>query len=72
MSLMCIHSSDSKRVSSREWLAIHGLAAQKLTIMDALSPTFIPHKSKYIPIIDKKVNSKVFDNVNIYNFQKTM
>jgi hypothetical protein len=51
-------------MSSRKWLAKHGLAARKLTILDALSPTFIPHQPKYVPIINKHVMSKVFDDVS--------
>ena len=54
----------SKNQSSKQWLDYHGLAAKKLTILDALSPTFIPHKPKYIPILDKHVLSKVFDDVS--------
>ncbi|ELT91033.1 hypothetical protein CAPTEDRAFT_168755 [Capitella teleta] len=52
-----------KQMPTRKWLAKHGLSAQKLTILDALSPTFIPHQPKYVPIINKHVMSKVFDDV---------
>jgi len=52
------------KASSRKWLAQQGLAAKKLTLVDVLAPTFIPHKSKYIPILDKHVESKVFDDVS--------
>ncbi|CAH1267973.1 VWA3A [Branchiostoma lanceolatum] len=48
-------------MSSKKWLKKHGLVAKKLTIMDALAPTVIPHKAKYVPILDKHVVSKVFD-----------
>jgi hypothetical protein len=40
--------------------------AKKLTILDALAPTFIPRKAKYVPILDRHVLSKVFDDVSIY------
>ena len=55
----------SRRVSSKKWLSKHGLAAKKLTIVDAMAPTFIPHEPKYVPILDKHVLSKVFDDVSI-------
>ena len=58
----------SKNQSSKQWLDYHGLAAKRLTILDALSPTFIPHKPKYIPILDKHVLSKVFDDVSLYQY----
>ena len=45
------------------WLAQHGLAARRLTILDALRPTVIHHQSKYVPILDKHVTSKVYDQV---------
>ena len=45
------------------WLKKHGLVARKLTILDALAPTIIPHSTKYVPILDKHVLSKVFDQV---------
>ena len=52
-------------MSSKMWLSKNGLNAKKLTILDALSPTFIPHKPKYVPIINKSVLSKVFDDVSL-------
>ena len=42
--------------------------AKKLTILDALAPTMIPHTTKYVPILDKHVLSKVFDQVSTWNF----
>lgn len=50
-------------VSSASWLQTHGLVARKLTIMDALSGTTVPHSPTYVPILDKHVTSKVFDEV---------
>ncbi|KAJ7369450.1 Von Willebrand factor A [Desmophyllum pertusum] len=47
----------------QKWLKKHGLAARRLTILDALAPTVIPHTTKYVPILDKHVLSKVFDQV---------
>ncbi|XP_071602373.1 von Willebrand factor A domain-containing protein 3B isoform X4 [Heliangelus exortis] len=48
-------------ISSSLWLKTHGLVARRLTIMDALAPTAVPHGTKYIPVLDKHVFSKVFD-----------
>ncbi|XP_072258559.1 von Willebrand factor A domain-containing protein 3B [Pyxicephalus adspersus] len=50
-------------ISSSRWLRTHGLVARRLTIMDALAPTTVPHSAKYIPVLDKHVVSKVFDEV---------
>ncbi|NXB14676.1 VWA3B protein, partial [Rhagologus leucostigma] len=55
--------SSSLDVSSALWLKTHGLAARRLTIMDALGPTAVPHSTKYIPVLDKHVVSKVFDKM---------
>lgn len=55
--------SSSLDVSSALWLKTHGLAARRLTIMDALAPTTVLHSTKYIPVLDKHVVSKVFDKV---------
>nr|XP_056718144.1 von Willebrand factor A domain-containing protein 3B [Euleptes europaea] len=49
--------------TSVEWLKTHGLVARRLTIMDALAPTAVPRTAKYVPILDKHVVSKVFDDV---------
>ncbi|XP_063809397.1 von Willebrand factor A domain-containing protein 3B isoform X2 [Pseudophryne corroboree] len=54
---------NSLDISSSRWLKTHGLAARRLTIMDALAPTTVPHTAKYIPVLDKHVLSKVFDEV---------
>lgn len=51
------------------WLKKHGLVARKLTILDALAPTMIPHSTKYVPILDKHVLSKVFDQVSTVSFR---
>ncbi|XP_050765843.1 von Willebrand factor A domain-containing protein 3B [Gymnogyps californianus] len=56
-------SKSSLDVSSALWLKTHGLVARRLTIMDALAPTAVPHGSKYIPVLDKHVFSKVFDEM---------
>ncbi|XP_074839385.1 von Willebrand factor A domain-containing protein 3B [Carettochelys insculpta] len=55
--------TDSLDMSSAHWLKTHGLVARRLTIMDALAPTAVPHSTKYIPVLDKYVVSKVFDEV---------
>ena len=53
-----------RSMSSKQWLQRNGLVARKLTLLDALAPTMIPHRSKYVPILDKHVLAKVFDEVN--------
>ncbi|KAM4790014.1 LOW QUALITY PROTEIN: von Willebrand factor A domain-containing protein 3B [Cyanocitta cristata] len=58
-----ISLSSSLDISSALWLKTHGLAARRLTIMDALAPTTVPHSTKYIPVLDKHVVSKVFDKM---------
>ena len=68
--LLCLKTSQSHvlssaGMSSATWLKIHGLAAKKLTIMDALSMAAIPHSSTYVPVLDKHVVSKVFDEVEL-------
>ncbi|XP_027476221.2 von Willebrand factor A domain-containing protein 3B isoform X6 [Zalophus californianus] len=55
-----VHDQD---MSSEKWLKTHGLVAKKLTVMDALSVTAVPHIPTYVPILDKHVVSKVFDEV---------
>ena len=59
----CSVSFRHRNISSKQWLWKHGLIAKKLTLLDALAPTFVPHKAKYVPILDKHVLSKVFDEV---------
>ncbi|RMC06678.1 hypothetical protein DUI87_16117 [Hirundo rustica rustica] len=55
--------NNSLDISSALWLKTHGLTARRLTIMDALTPTAVPHNTKYIPVLDKHVVSKVFDKM---------
>ncbi|XP_069492360.1 von Willebrand factor A domain-containing protein 3B [Ambystoma mexicanum] len=54
---------DSLDMSSSRWLKTHGLVARRLTLMDSLAPTAVPHTAKYVPILDKHILSKVFDRV---------
>ncbi|XP_021268202.1 von Willebrand factor A domain-containing protein 3B isoform X3 [Numida meleagris] len=56
-------SKSSLDTSSALWLKTHGLVARRLTIMDALAPTAVPHGTKYIPVLDKHVLAKVFDEI---------
>ncbi|KAL2310675.1 hypothetical protein Nmel_002341, partial [Mimus melanotis] len=56
-------SKSSLDISSALWLKTHGLAARRLTIMNALAPTTVPHSTKYIAVLDKHVVSKVFDKM---------
>ncbi|XP_049713205.1 von Willebrand factor A domain-containing protein 3B isoform X2 [Elephas maximus indicus] len=58
-----VYDQDSLDMSSANWLKTHSLVAKKLTIMDALLVTAIPHNATYIPVLDKHVVSKVFDEV---------
>ncbi|XP_014647134.1 PREDICTED: von Willebrand factor A domain-containing protein 3B [Ceratotherium simum simum] len=58
-----VYDQDSLGISSAIWLETHGLVAKKLTIMDALSVAAVPHSPTYVPILDKYVVSKVFDEV---------
>ncbi|KAM5227810.1 von Willebrand factor A domain-containing protein 3B [Ctenodactylus gundi] len=58
-----VYDDNSSEMSSVYWLQTHGLVAKKLTLMDALSVTAVPHVPTYIPILDKHVVSKVFDEV---------
>nr|XP_006244922.1 von Willebrand factor A domain-containing protein 3B isoform X2 [Rattus norvegicus] len=53
----------SSDMSSKTWLQIHGLVAKKLTITDALAGTMVSHSSTYVPILNKNVVSKVFDEM---------
>lgn len=62
--------SSSLDISSALWLKTHGLVARRLTIMDALAPTAVPHGTKYIPVLDKHVLSKVFDEVKLLCYFK--
>uniref|UniRef100_A0A0P6K2C8 von Willebrand factor A domain-containing protein 3B n=1 Tax=Heterocephalus glaber TaxID=10181 RepID=A0A0P6K2C8_HETGA len=57
------YDGNSLEMSSANWLQTHGLVAKKLTLMDALSVTAVPHSPTYVPILDKLVVSKVFDEV---------
>ncbi|XP_073520664.1 von Willebrand factor A domain-containing protein 3B isoform X2 [Phyllobates terribilis] len=50
-------------ISSSRWLKTYGLIPRRLTIMDALAPTTVPHSAKYVPILQKHIVSKVFDEV---------
>ncbi|XP_074259929.1 von Willebrand factor A domain-containing protein 3B isoform X1 [Saimiri boliviensis] len=57
------YDHNSSDVSSENWLKTYGLVAKKLTLMDALSMAAVPHSSTYVPVLDKHVMSKVFDEV---------
>ncbi|KFO25171.1 von Willebrand factor A domain-containing protein 3B [Fukomys damarensis] len=57
------YDGNSLEMSSANWLLTHGLVAKRLTLMDALSVTAVPHSPTYVPILDKLVLSKVFDEV---------
>ncbi|CAG5130703.1 unnamed protein product [Candidula unifasciata] len=56
-------SEKGKTLSSKQWLAKHGLAAKHLTIMDALGSTFVSHKPKYVSVLDKYISGKVFNEI---------
>ncbi|XP_062411395.1 von Willebrand factor A domain-containing protein 3B-like [Sardina pilchardus] len=50
-------------VSTAEWLKANSLVAKKLTLSDAVAPAAIAHDAKYVPMLEKHVYSKVFDEV---------
>ncbi|XP_071991810.1 von Willebrand factor A domain-containing protein 3B isoform X2 [Engystomops pustulosus] len=54
---------NSLDISTSRWLKTYGLGPRRLTIMDALAPATVPHSAKYIPVLDKHVVSRVFDEV---------
>ncbi|XP_059819844.1 von Willebrand factor A domain-containing protein 3B-like isoform X2 [Hypanus sabinus] len=54
---------NSLDISSAQWLKTNSLTAKRLTIMDALAPTAVPQTAKYVPVLDKYIVSKVFDQV---------
>ncbi|KAK2509427.1 hypothetical protein MC885_004754, partial [Smutsia gigantea] len=58
-----MYEQESSSTSSANWLSMHGLGAKKLTILDALSVTAVPHSPTCVPVLDKHVVSKVFDEV---------
>ncbi|XP_077814950.1 von Willebrand factor A domain-containing protein 3B isoform X3 [Macaca mulatta] len=58
-----VYDHNSSDASSENWLKTYGLVAKKLTLMDALSVAAVPHSSTYVPVLDKHVTSKVFDEV---------
>ncbi|MBN3299629.1 VWA3B protein, partial [Amia calva] len=60
---LCLGRRVSLDMSSARWLKVNGLVARRLTLVDALAPTAIPQTAKYVPILDKHVYSKVFDEV---------
>ena len=45
------------------WMKFNSLATKKLTLIDALRPTIVRHSAKYVPIIDKYVTGKVFEEI---------
>ncbi|XP_078259101.1 von Willebrand factor A domain-containing protein 3B-like [Rhinoraja longicauda] len=65
---------NSPDVSSAQWLKTNSLIAKRLTIMDALAPTAVPQSAKYVPVLDKYIVSKVFDEVlplaHVSNYKK--
>ncbi|XP_048388158.1 von Willebrand factor A domain-containing protein 3B-like [Stegostoma tigrinum] len=56
-------AKNSLDISSACWLKTNSLIAKRLTIMDALAPTAIAQTYKYVPILDKYIVSKVFDEM---------
>ncbi|XP_036401419.1 von Willebrand factor A domain-containing protein 3B-like [Megalops cyprinoides] len=54
---------ESLDMSSAQWLRTNSLVARRLTIIDALAPTAVPQSAKFIPILEKHIYSKVFDEV---------
>ncbi|XP_067889388.1 von Willebrand factor A domain-containing protein 3B-like isoform X2 [Heterodontus francisci] len=56
-------TNNSLDISSAHWLKTNSLIAKRLTIMDALAPTAVAQTAKYVPVLDKHIMSKVFDEV---------
>ncbi|XP_048453851.1 von Willebrand factor A domain-containing protein 3B-like [Rhincodon typus] len=56
-------AKNSLDISSARWLKTNSLIAKRLTIMDALAPTAVAQTYKYVPILDKYIVSKVFDEM---------
>lgn len=52
-------------MSTAEWLKTNSLVAKKLTISDAVAQAAIPHDAKYVPMLEKHIYSKVFNEVRI-------
>ncbi|KAJ8282512.1 hypothetical protein COCON_G00050310 [Conger conger] len=55
--------TQSLSMSSACWLRTNSLVARRLTIIDALAPTAITQNAKFIPILEKHIYSKVFEEV---------
>ena len=51
------------KFSVEKWLKTNSLIAKKLTLIDALKPTIVRHSAKYIPVLDKHVTGKVFEEI---------
>lgn len=51
-------------VPVKRWLAKNSLKALKLTILDALEPTLVKQTPEYVKILDKYVESKVWNDVS--------
>ncbi|XP_006900778.1 PREDICTED: von Willebrand factor A domain-containing protein 3B-like [Elephantulus edwardii] len=58
-----VYDQDSSDMSSENWLKTNGLVAKKLTIMNVLSVAAVPHNAIYVPVLNKHIVSKVFDEV---------
>ncbi|XP_028856991.1 von Willebrand factor A domain-containing protein 3B-like isoform X1 [Denticeps clupeoides] len=54
---------DPLDIPTAQWLKTNSLVARRLTLLDALSPTAIVHHAKYVPMLDKHVHSKVFNEI---------
>ena len=55
--------TDGEKQSIKSWLKKNSLVAKKLTLIDVLKPTIIRHSAKYIPVLDKHVTGKVFEDI---------
>ena len=61
-----------ENVTVRRWLARNSLRALKLTILDALEPTLVKQTPEHVKILDKYVESKVWNDVSVYTeYRKT-
>ncbi|XP_063058137.1 von Willebrand factor A domain-containing protein 3B-like [Engraulis encrasicolus] len=58
-----VKPKQSLETSTAEWLKANSLAAKKLTLLDAVAPAAIAHNATYVPMLEKHVYSKVFNEV---------
>ncbi|XP_056607675.1 von Willebrand factor A domain-containing protein 3A isoform X2 [Triplophysa dalaica] len=63
--LLYIQLTDPKAISSREWLNINGLKAQKLDLYQLLASNAYSPQRTFVPILGKTVSSTVHERVMV-------